>query len=144
MLATAIVPRQVYAVAHRVEQYPGRALLFGVSSVPAAVTLVVALAVSVVGIPSLMLLVPAYLGLLFLGTLVGAYFLGRRALVLAAGGGRTSDVLAAAIGALLVAIAYPIPFVGSLIFYVLTLFGAGAIILACLSHGGKYRESTAR
>lgn len=131
VLATVIVPRPVHAATLRAEQHPGRALLFGATSVTAAVMLAVVLSISVVGIPVLLLLAPAYLALLFLGTVVATFSVGRKVLALS-GHHHTNDTLAAAVGALIVATAYPIPLIGHLIFYALTLFGAGAIILVLL------------
>jgi hypothetical protein len=85
-----------------------------------------------VGIPLLLLLAPAYLGLLFLGALVAAYFVGRK-VVFATGRYRAGNVLAAMVGAVIVAGAWLIPILGSLIVYALALLGTGAAILALFS-----------
>lgn len=132
VLLAVIAPRPLHASARRVEDSPWWSLLFGVVSVPVAVILSVALAVSVVGIPVLLLLAPAYLALLFFGALVAAYFVGRGVLF-ATGRYRGGDALAAVVGALLVAAAYTIPFIGKLTLYTLALLGTGAAILALFS-----------
>jgi hypothetical protein len=77
-------------------------------------------------------LAPAYLALVFFGALVAAYFVGRR-VVFATGHYRGGNALAALVGALILAVAYLIPVVGSLLLYGLALFGAGAAILALFS-----------
>ncbi len=99
---------------------------------PAVIVLSVVLAISLVGIPLLLLLAPAYLGLLFFGALVAAYFVGRK-VVFATGRYRAGNVLAATVGALIVAGAYLIPVLGNLILYALALLGTGAAILAFFS-----------
>ncbi|MEW6636384.1 MAG: polymer-forming cytoskeletal protein [Actinomycetota bacterium] len=133
VLAAVALPRPMRAAALRAEQYPGRSLLLGVVSVPVAVILAVVLAVSVVGIPVLLLLSPAYLALLFFGALVAAYFVGRKVLMSTGrhGGG---DALAAATGALIVAATYLIPVLGDLALYLFVLLGAGATIIALFSY----------
>ena len=68
------------AAARRVEETPGRAFVYGLVSLPVFFVLCVVLAVSIIGIPLLLLLAPAYLALLFLGALVAAFFIGTRIL----------------------------------------------------------------
>jgi hypothetical protein len=92
----------------------------------------VVLAVSIIGIPLLLLLAPAYLAFVFFGALVAAYFVGRR-VVFATGHYRGGNVLAAMIGALILAVVYLIPVLGGFLLYGLALFGAGAAILALFS-----------
>ncbi len=133
VLAAVFAPRQLSSAARKMDESFGRSLLVGLASVPAAVVLSVVLAVSLVGIPLLLLAAPAYLAFVFFGALVAAYYLGRRILV-ATGRYHVGNALAAAIGALILSATYLIPFVGGLILYGLALVGTGAAILALFSY----------
>jgi cytoskeletal protein CcmA (bactofilin family) len=132
VLLAVLAPGPLLAAARRAEESPGWSLLFGVASVPAVVVFAVVLAVSIVGIPLLLLLAPAYLAFVFFGALVAAYFVGRR-VVFATGHYRGGNALAALVGALILAVAYLIPILGGLLLYGLALFGTGAAILALFS-----------
>src|SRR5918997_1585862 len=132
VLAVVLAPGQVSAATRRAEESPGMSLLFGVASVPAVVVLCVVLAVSIIGIPLLLLLAPAYLALVFFGALVAPYIVGRR-VVFATGRYHVGNAMAAAVGALILAAAYLIPLLGGLLVYGLTLFGTGASVLALVS-----------
>ena len=132
VLVAVLVPRPLSAAAQKAEESPALSLLFGVVSVPAVVILGVVLAVSIIGIPLLLLLAPAYLALVFFGALVAAYFVGRR-VVFATGRYHVGNAMAAALGALILAAAYLIPVLGGLLVYGLALFGTGASILALVS-----------
>nr|MBA2510634.1 polymer-forming cytoskeletal protein [Rubrobacteraceae bacterium] len=90
VLAAVVAPRSLSAAARRAEESPGRSLLVGLVSVPAVLVLSVALAVSVVGVPLLLLMAPAYLALVFYGALVAAFFVGRK-VVLATGRYRSGN-----------------------------------------------------
>ncbi|MGB3683509.1 MAG: hypothetical protein WA990_13615 [Rubrobacteraceae bacterium] len=133
VLAAVFAPRQLTASARKIEGASGRSLLVGLASVPAAVVLSVVLAVSLVGIPLLLLAAPAYLAFVFFGSLVAAYFIGRRVLF-ATGRYHAGNALAAAIGASVLSVAYLIPFLGELLFYGFALTGVGAAILALFSY----------
>ena len=78
VLASVVAPRSLSAAARRAAEVPGWSLLVGLVSVPAVLVLSVALAVSVVGVPLLLLLAPAYLAFVFYGALVAAFFVGDR------------------------------------------------------------------
>jgi cytoskeletal protein CcmA (bactofilin family) len=132
VLLAVLAPGPLLAAARRADESPGWSLLFGVASVPAVIVLSVVLAISLVGIPLLLLLAPAYLGLLFLGALVAAYFVGRK-VVFATGRYRAGNVLAAVVGAVIFSGAHLIPVLGHLILYALALLGTGAAILALIS-----------
>jgi hypothetical protein len=132
VLVAVLAPGPLLAAARRADESPGWSLFFGVVSVPAVVVLCVVLAVSIVGIPVLLLLAPAYLAFVFFGALVAAYFVGRR-VVLATGRYHVGNALAAVVGALIIAVAYLIPVLGGLLLYGFALFGAGASILALFS-----------
>jgi hypothetical protein len=132
VLAAVVAPRSLSAAARRAEEVPGWSLLVGLVSVPAVLVLSVALAVSVVGVPLLLLLAPAYLALVFYGAVVAAFSVGRKA-VLATGRYRSGNALAAAVGAVLVAATALIPFLGELLLFALALLGTGASILALVS-----------
>lgn len=133
MLAAVIAPRALSAAVRRAEEAPGRSLFFGLASIPAVLVLSVALAVSVIGVPVLLLIAPAYLALVFFGALVAAFFVGRK-VVLATGRYRSGNTLAAALGALLVSAATLIPFLGDLLLFGFAFLGTGATILALVSH----------
>ena len=140
ILATVALPHPVHAAALRLGRYPARSLLFGVISLPLAVSFTAALAVSVVGVPLLLLLAPAYLALLFFGALVTSYFIGRRVLMFA-DLYRDGDVPAAAIGVIIVATVYLIPVVGELVPYLVSLLGTGATIIALSAYYRSFRRS---
>jgi len=135
VLATVVVPRPLRAATRSLELSPGRSLILGLGSLPAAIILSILLAITGVGLVLLFLLWPAYLALVFFGLFVTAYFLGRK-VVLATGRYRAGDALAAAVGAVLVAAAYQIPILGGLVFVTLGFIGAGAAFLAFLSRRG--------
>jgi len=132
MLLAVLAPGTLSSVTRNLERSPGRSLLFGVVSVPVAVVLGLVLAISVVGIPVLILLAPAYLAFLFFGALVAAYFVGRKVL-LATGHYRGGNALAAVVGAVVVSATSLIPFVGEILLYALALLGAGAAIVALMN-----------
>jgi hypothetical protein len=132
VLVAVLAPGPLLAAARSAEESPWRSLLLGVASVPAVVVLSVVLGISVVGIPLLLLLAPAYLALVFFGAFVAAFFVGRR-VVFAAGRYRGSNALAAVVGALIVTATYPIPVLGGLLLYGLALLGTGAAILTLFS-----------
>jgi cytoskeletal protein CcmA (bactofilin family) len=132
VLAAVLAPRPLAAAARRAEEYPGRSFVYGLVSLPTVFVLCVVLAVSIVGIPILLLLAPAYLALLFFGALVAAFFLGSRVL-LVTGRYRVGNALAAVVGALILAATTLIPVLGDLILSALVLLGTGAAILALFS-----------
>jgi hypothetical protein len=118
VLVAVLAPGPLSAAARKAEESPAMSLLFGVASVPAVVVLCVVLAVSIIGIPLLLLLAPAYLALVFFGALVAAFFVGRR-VVFATGRYHVGNAMAAIVGAL--------------ILDGFALFGAGASVLALVS-----------
>ncbi len=132
VLAAVLAPRPLAAAARRALETPGRAFVYGLISLPAFFVLCVVLAVSIIGIPLLLLLAPAYLALLFVGALVAAFFLGTRVLMFT-GRYRVGNAAAAAVGAMILAATTFIPVLGDLLLYALCLFGTGAVILALLS-----------
>ena len=140
VLLAVLAPGPLLAAARRAEESPGWSLLFGIASVPSVVVLSVVLAISLVGIPLLLLLAPAYLALLFFGALVAAYFVGRK-VVFATGRYRAGNVLAAVVGAVIFSGAHLIPVLGHLILYALALLGTGAAILALLSRRRRPRTT---
>lgn len=134
VLAAVILPKPLTSAARNLETLPVRALLLGIVSLPAAVILSVLLAVTVIGIPLLLLAVPAYMALMFFGVLVTAYLLGRR-ISIATGRYHGGDVMAAGLGAFLVSAMYLIPIFGGLIFFILAILGTGAAISAMFPGG---------
>jgi cytoskeletal protein CcmA (bactofilin family) len=132
VLVAVLAPGPLSAAARKADESPAMSLLFGVASVPAVVVLCVVLAVSIIGIPLLLLLAPAYLALVFFGALVAAFFVGRR-VVFATGRYRVGNAMAAVVGALILAVAYLIPVLGDIFLYGFALFGAGASVLALIS-----------
>jgi hypothetical protein len=132
VLVAVLAPGPLSAAARKADESPAMSLLFGVASVPAVVVLCVVLAVSIIGIPLLLLLAPAYLALVFFGALVAAFFVGRR-VVFATGRYHVGNAMAAVVGALILAVAYLIPVLGDIFLYGFALFGAGASVLALVS-----------
>ena len=132
MLAAVLAPRPLTSAASRAEESPGRSFVYGLVSLPVVFVLCVVLAVSIVGIPLLLLLVPAYLALLFFGALVAAFYIGTRVLMVT-GRYRVGNALAAVVGAIILAATTLIPVLGNLLLYALSLLGTGAIILALFS-----------
>lgn len=140
VLAAVVAPRSLSAAARRAGEVPGWSLLVGLVSVPAVLILSVALAISVVGVPLLLLMAPAYLALVFYGALVAAFFVGRK-VVLATGRYRSGNAMAAVVGAVLVAATALIPFLGEILLFALALLGTGAAILALASRGRTRRPA---
>lgn len=132
VLAAVLAPRPLAAAARRVEESPGRAFVYGLVSLPAFFVLCVVLAVSIIGIPLLLLLAPVYMALVFFGALVAAFFLGTRVLIVT-GHYRVGNALAAMVGALILAATTLVPVLGDLLLYALCLLGTGAVILALSS-----------
>jgi cytoskeletal protein CcmA (bactofilin family) len=132
VLAAVVAPRPLTSAASRAEESPGRSFIYGLVSLPVFFVLCVVLAVTIIGIPLLLLLVPAYLALLFVGALVAAFFIGTRVLMFT-GRYRVGNALAAVVGAMILAATTLIPVLGHLLLYALTLLGTGAIILALFS-----------
>ena len=132
VLVAVLAPGPLSAAARKADESPAMSLLLGVASVPAVVVLCVVLAVSIIGIPLLLLLAPAYLALVFFGALVAAFFVGRR-VVFATGRYHVGNAMAAVVGALILAVAYLIPVLGDIFLYGFALFGAGASVLALIS-----------
>ena len=132
VLAAVAAPRPLTSAASRAEESPGRSFVYGLVSLPVIFVLCVVLAVSIVGIPLLLLLVPAYLALLFFGALVAAFFIGTKVLMVT-GRYRVGNALAAVVGAMILAATTFIPVLGDLLLYALALLGTGAIILALFS-----------
>ncbi|HEX2739275.1 MAG TPA: polymer-forming cytoskeletal protein [Rubrobacter sp.] len=132
VLAAVLAPGPLAAAARRAEESPGRSFVYGLVSLPAFFVLCVVLAVSIVGIPLLVLLAPAYLALLFFGALVAAFFIGTR-LLMVTGRYRVGNALAAVVGALILAATTLIPLLGDLILFALVLLGTGAAIQALFS-----------
>jgi hypothetical protein len=132
VLAAVVAPRPLSSAASRAEESPGRSFIYGLVSLPVIFVLCVVLAVSIIGIPLLLLLVPAYLALLFFGALVAAFFIGTRVLMVT-GRYRVGNALAAVVGAMILAATTFIPVLGDLLLYALSLLGTGAIILTLFS-----------
>jgi hypothetical protein len=139
VLAAVLFPRSVAAAARRVDESPGRSLVYGIVSLPVVAVLFLVLLITIVGSPiSLFVVGPLYLVLLLAGIIVVAFSVGRR-VVFATGRYRAGNALAAVVGAFLVSLAYAIPFLGGLLLFALTLLGTGAIILHFTSRrGGAY------
>ncbi|CAN5202690.1 hypothetical protein BH24ACT17_BH24ACT17_14630 [soil metagenome] len=132
VLAAVLAPGPLASAARRAEESPGRSFVYGLVSLPAFFVLCVVLAVTIVGIPLLLLLVPAYLALVFFGALVAAFFIGTKVLMVT-GRYRVGNALAAVVGALILAATTLIPVLGDLLLYALSLLGTGAVILALFS-----------
>jgi cytoskeletal protein CcmA (bactofilin family) len=132
VLAAVLAPRPLAAAARRAEETPGRAFVYGLVSLPVFFVLCVVLAVSIIGIPLLLLLAPAYLAILFFGALVAAFLLGTKVLMFT-GRYRIGNAMAAVVGAIILAATTFIPVLGDLILYALCLLGTGAVILALFS-----------
>ena len=141
VLAAVVAPGPMSSAAHRAEESPGRAFVYGLISLPAFFVLCVVLAVTIIGIPLLLLLAPAYLALLFFGALVAAFFLGTRVLMFT-GRYRVGNAMAAVVGAMILAATTFIPVLGDLILYALCILGAGAAILAIFSRRRRATHSS--
>ena len=141
VLAAVLAPGLLAAAVHRAEEAPGRSFLYGLASLPAFLVLCVALAVSIIGIPLLLLVAPIYLALLFYGALVGAFFVGSR-IVMATGRYRSGNALAAVVGAMVVSATTLVPVVGNLVLYALALLGTGAAIRSLISRRRRIPPAT--
>ena len=132
VLVSVLAPGTLTSVTRSLERSPGRSFLFGIISVPVAFILGLVLGISIVGIPVLIILTPAYLAFLFFGAIAAAFYAGRKVL-LVTGRHRGGNALAAVIGAVAVSATSLIPFVGELMMYALALLGAGATIGALMN-----------
>ncbi|CAN5757490.1 hypothetical protein BH23ACT11_BH23ACT11_14290 [soil metagenome] len=141
VLAVVLVPRPIEFSARKIDESVGRSLLVGLAFVPAALLLAVVLGVSIIGIPLLVLAAPAFLAFVFFGSVVTAYFIGRR-ILFATGRYHGGNAMAATIGAVVLSAAYLIPFLGTLIIYALALLGTGGAILALVSRRGTTNYSS--
>ena len=141
VLAAVLAPRPLAAAARRAAETPGRAFVYGLVSLPVFFVLCVVLAVSIIGIPLLLLLAPAYLAVLFFGALVAAFLLGTKILMFT-GRYRIGNAMAAVVGAIILAATSFIPVVGDLILYSLCLLGTGAVILALFSRRPRATHSS--
>jgi hypothetical protein len=139
VLLAVVAPRPLKSSAAYLEAAPGRALLVGLGSVPAVVVVCAALAITGVGLLVIPFLLPVYLALVLFGAPVAAYALGRR-LLLATGRYRAGDAVAAAVGALLVAAASLIPYLGGPIVVFLLLAGTGAVLFALFTKRDRLRR----
>ncbi|MGH3086766.1 MAG: polymer-forming cytoskeletal protein, partial [Rubrobacteraceae bacterium] len=131
VLAAVLIPRPLTASSRQVGEKPLWSMAAGVGSVVAAMVLFVVLLISGIGIPILILLAPLYLGFVFFGAVVVAYFIGRK-VVMATGRYRSGNTLAAVIGAVILAAVHFLP-LGFLLLCLISLFGAGAAIMAIFS-----------
>jgi hypothetical protein len=132
--AAAVARWRLPVAAGILAREPLRSLLAGVVSSAAVVVTAAVLAISVVGLPLLLLLLPAYLALALAGALTTAYYLGRGALLVAKLpiGGYVSVTVA---GATLASALFLTPVVGSVIPLALALPGSGAVALAVYRAG---------
>jgi len=135
VLLAAALPRVMGGVARSVESSPGWSFLWGVISFPVAVVVSVALAISVVGVPLLLAIMALYLGALFFGALAVAHAIGRR-ILLVIGGHRAGEPVAAAVGAIVVAFLYLIPYLSAVLLPAISLLGLGAAVVALFSRRG--------
>lgn len=132
IMLTVLAHRPLAAAARSLQEAPGRSLLLGAASLPVVAVLCVLLAITLLGIPALLLLVPAYLALAVFGVVVVAYSLGRR-LLLATGYHRAGEVPAVGLGALLVSAVYLIPLLGAVFLLSISFLGTGAVLNALLT-----------
>lgn len=132
VLAAVLMPGVLGSVARQVETAPVLSLALGAVSLPVAVVFVIILAVSIIGSPLIIFFLPAYGALVLFGAVAVSFFVGRR-LLFATGRYRGGNALAAIVGALLVAAASAIPFVGPLLSFLLVSLGLGATILALVA-----------
>ncbi|MGI8650430.1 MAG: bactofilin family protein [Rubrobacter sp.] len=138
LLMVVLAPVQLAASSRMVESHPVWSMLVGLASVVGAVVASVLLAVSVIGLPLLILIAPLYLALIVFGLVVTAYFAGRK-IVLATGGYRQGNVLAAVVGAVVVATVGLLP-LGEMILCFIALLGAGAALMALLRGTSLFRK----
>lgn len=138
LLIAVVAPAQLLASSRMVESHPVWSLLVGGGSVVGATVLSVLLAVSVIGLPLLILVAPLYLLLLAFGAVVAAFFIGRK-IVLGIGGYRQGNVLAALVGGGIVAAIVLVP-LGEVILVLAALLGAGAALMALLRGTALFRK----
>lgn len=137
LLAAVIAPRALASSAAAAGSYPGWSLLSGLGSVVVAAVGGVLLTVSGIGIPLLLLLIPAYLVLVLFGVVVVSYLIGKKVAFLT-GGYRQGAGFAAVVGAAVVSLTLLLPF-GSLLLVLVGLFGAGAVLTAFFLRRTKRR-----
>ena len=129
-LVTAVFPRQIRRVASALSDSPGEALLAGIAVWVLLPPLAAVLALSIVGIPAVVLL-PFLVAIVGLVGVAGvAMLIGER--IISAFQRERSDTLDAVVGAALLGVLAFLPGIGWLAILVAVTWGLGAVILLVL------------
>ena len=119
---------------------PWKSLGVGLGVLVFVPIVMVMLAITLVGIPLALLLLLVYLVLMFLGWIVGASFLGQKALALAPGGrgaGTGWRMMALLLALAVLAVVGRVPLLGSLVGFLVLIAGMGALV----SQGWSSRDT---
>ena len=132
LLVFLLFPVRMRLALDRVERHPGIAALAGIVAVIALLPVAVMLAVTIVGIPLILLEVAAVFVGIWLGTGAIALLVGRRLTELVLPSTTPSPLWALILGLVVVSAAETVPYVGWAVTALVWLVGLGASILAFL------------
>ena len=136
--AFLLFPLRVRVALDRIEKHPGLSGVTGTVVAVATLPVCVFLAVTVIGIP----LIPLALALVCAGLWIGnaalALLLGRRLYEMLRPAATSSPLGALALGLVVITAAETLPVVGWAVFFLVSLVGLGAAILAFVNEGTFY------
>ncbi|MDB5166005.1 MAG: hypothetical protein JWM37_77 [Candidatus Saccharibacteria bacterium] len=124
MALVLLFPRLFRTVTDRALPRPWKALLTGFVASLAVPVILIVIGITIIGLPLALLAGLAWLVIVLLSGPVAAFYVGRLVLRNA-----RRPLLVMLVGALILAIAYFIPFIGILVFVAATWIGEGAILL---------------
>lgn len=129
-------PRKVHNVAEHILKQPGRTLLIGVIASLVVPLIILALLITVIGIPLALLVMLIWALLLFLSGPIAGYSVGRLLLK-----NSTQPVPIMLLGSFVVIIVYFIPIIGFFVMLGILWFGVGAQLSAL--YAGHYQKKSA-
>lgn len=125
----ALLPRLATAAADSTAERTGASAAFGVVWVVGVPILIIVAAITVVGLPLAAIATAAWLILLYLGRAAVAVWLGELLVQRVSSGKRLAPVASFLIGALVLLLIGLIPVIGPFIGFVVTVLGAGAVLV---------------
>jgi hypothetical protein len=128
-LAVTVGRRWLLQTAGTLARRPLRSLLAGLASAAATVAVAGVLLISAVGIPLLLLFIPAVLALALSGALAASYRVGQKALSAIGLRDHTYGMAAMLVGTALISAAYMVPVLGEVVLLTTALQGAGGVVL---------------
>jgi len=132
-VVVALFPARLVGTARELESRPIAALGFGILWVLTVPLIVIVSAVTIVGIPTALILAAAYGASLYLAPIVPALWVGNKMLRGREPADRKGAVLLTVMGSAVVALALLLPWIGFLTRVVVTCAGFGSVALAIMS-----------